>query len=474
MNKKELTELFKTGDFDSFIDELKSGRLTPLPDVAAYDRQIKPQGHEIFNEATRPNKIVTLENGNTRLELVARIALAFQKLIVNRAASFLFGNPVNLKTDDTKTMDIVSALKSVFADAKTDSMNKEIAKTMMSECEVAEYWHIVESDDDAPRYGFDSKLRIRCSVFSRKNGDVLYPYFDENRNLIAFSRQYVIVNRKSDKKKTFIETFTADEFMKFTQNDGGNWVMCEGFPRKNMIGKIPIIYGCQNEPEWADVQNIIERLEKLLSNFADTNDYHASPKIFVTGTVTGFAKKGETGAIIEGTDGATAQYLAWNNAPESVKTEIDILLKMIYTLSQTPDISFDNVKSLGSISGVALKLLFMDSHLKVQDKSGIYDEYLQRRINVVLAYLAAMNSKDGGFVKKCKTAIVTPVINPYMLTDLATEVATMQSAAGNVAVASRRTVVSRLGLVDDVDAELNEIANDEQNASMADVMTPMM
>ena len=474
MNSKQLTELFQTGDFDSFIDELKSGRLTPLPDVPKFDLQIHPDGHAINDKSKRPDKTVKMENGNTRIEPVARIALALQSLITKRAVSFLFGKPIKLDSDDPSANDVVSALKSVFADIKGNSLNRKIARTMMTECEVAEYWHIVDSDDDAPRYGFDSRLRIRCSVFSRENGDILFPYFDENRNLIAFSRQYAISDHRNNKVTSYIETFTASEFLKFEQTDGGKWVLCDGYPRKNAIGKIPIVYGRQPETEWANVQNLIERLEKLLSNFADTNDYHAAPKIFVTGQVTGFAKKGETGAIIEGTDGATAQYLAWNNAPESVKAEIDILLKMIYTISQTPDISFDNVKSLGSVSGVALKLLFMDSHLKVQEKAEIYDEYLQRRTNIVLAYLAAMNSTDAEFVRRCKTVIITPTIDPYMLTDLASDVATLQSAAGNIAIASRRTAVSKLGLADDVDGELDEIARDEQNASMADVMTPMM
>lgn len=472
MNKKQLDELYKTGDFDSYINELKSGRLTAMPDVNKYNNELHLQGHAINDEGKRPNKVVSLENGATRIELVARIQLAFQKLIVERAVSFLFGNPVNLKSDDSNAMNIISALKSVLADVKSETLDARIARTMMTEREVAEYWFVSKSDDDVARYGFDSRLRIRCNVFSRKNGDVLFPYFDENRDLIAFSRQYAIENN-DDTTDIFMDVFTAQEFQRFKSSNNGIWEMCEGFPRKNTIGKIPIIYGEQDDVEWADVQNLIERLEKLLSNFADTDDYHASPKIFVTGQVTGFAKKGETGAIIEGTDGATAQYLAWNQAPESVRLEIDILLKMIYALSQTPDISFENIKSLGSISGVALKLLFMDSHLKVKNKSGIFNEYLQRRINIILAYLAQMNSKDAAFVKQCKTTIVTPQINPYMLTDLQTEVATLQSAAGNVAIASRRTVVSKLGLVDDVDAELDEIERDEQNASMGDIMTPM-
>mgnify|MGYP007057868075 FL=1 len=85
--------------------------------------------------------------------------------------------------------------------------------------------------------------------------------------------------------------------------------------------------GRQPAVEWEDVQNLIDRLEKLLSNFADTNDYHASPKIFTTGTILGWAKKGESGAVIEGEEGATAQYLSWAQAPESVKLEIETLLR---------------------------------------------------------------------------------------------------------------------------------------------------
>ena len=151
----------------------------------------------------------------------------------------------------------------------------------------------------------------------------------------------------------------------------------------NPLGKIPVIYTTQGQSEWHDVQGLIERLETLLSNFADTDDYHASPKIFVTGTVRGFAKKGEAGAIIEADQGATAQYLSWAQAPESVRLEIDTILSFIYTLTQTPNISFDNVKGLGAVSGVALEFLFTDAHLKVQDKMEYLDDYLTLRNNII-------------------------------------------------------------------------------------------
>lgn len=135
---------------------------------------------------------------------------------------------------------------------------------------------------------------------------------------------------------------------------------------------------------------LIERLEHLLSNFAETNDYHASPKLFVTGHIQGWSQKGEPGTVIEGDKDASMQYISWHNAPESVKLEMDTLLHMIYTLTQTPDISYHSIHSMNAPSGAALKLLFLDASLKVQDKREIFDAYLARRLSVLKAYLAQL------------------------------------------------------------------------------------
>lgn len=152
-------------------------------------------------------------------------------------------------------------------------------------------------------------------------GDRLYPYFDDTRDMVAFSRQFTRKDRDMI-TRTYFETYTKDKHYLWCCDGldgevaGKNWTLVEGFPKELTIGKIPVIYACQPQVEWEDVQSLIDRLEKLLSNFADTNDYHASPKIFVQGKVIGFARKGEAGAIIEGENGATAQYLAWQTHPK--------------------------------------------------------------------------------------------------------------------------------------------------------------
>ncbi|MDR1632155.1 MAG: phage portal protein [Dysgonamonadaceae bacterium] len=123
----------------------------------------------------------------------------------------------------------------------------------------------------------------------------LYPYFDETGDMIAFSRQFSIIDKKG-KTTTYFETYTDTEHRMWKQEESA-WEIVEGYPKPITIGKIPIIYGKQDFVEWEDVQGLIDRLETLLSNFADTNDYHSSPKIVVKGDVLGFAQKGESGAI---------------------------------------------------------------------------------------------------------------------------------------------------------------------------------
>lgn len=492
MNSKQINELLASENHSTAIAELKNGRNATEPNAAEYIAQLDPQGHDVNDPVKRRDKkvkvdlsdfdindeekknIKTVTNGdgeteNFRIEPVARVALAIQKLIVKRAVAFTFGNPVILNAEPeegTKEADVLKAVKRVLFDNKSRTLNRKVARGMYSSKESAELWYPVEKP--TKNYGFDSTHKLRVAIFSPLFGDRLYPYFDETGDMIAFSREYVVKD-SAGVKHTYFETYTDTEIRKWTLTSN-QWQLLDGYPKKNQIGKIPVIYGRQPAVEWEDVQNLIDRLEKLLSNFADTNDYHASPKIFTTGTILGWAKKGESGAVIEGEEGATAQYLSWAQAPESVKLEIETLLRMIYTITQTPDIAFDSVKGIGAVSGVALKLLFMDAHLKVQDKCEIFDDYLQRRLSVIQAFLSQMNTKDKAFVDACGSLIIEPEIVPFMIEDEAANVNLLLSATGQKAICSRKTAVQQLGWVNDTEEEIAQIESEEGGQMYNDLL----
>lgn len=478
-------------DQQSVVTELMNGRSKATPPVAMFAKELDPKEHDVMNPAIRRDKWVKVDPEDLgdedasnvksvtgedvdgkkakRRELVARIALAIQKLIVRRAVAFLFGNDVVLTAEadeGSKEEEVLKACRKVLAEAKSRTINRRVARVMFSCTESAELWYPVEKPNN--KYGFNSKFKLRCLVLSPLKGDELYPYFDETGDLVAFSRRYF----REDNKKVkhyFFETYTDEQHIIWEQRNDG-WQLMEGYPRENAIGKIPVVYGCQEQVEWADVQNLIDRLEKLLSNFADTNDYHASPKIVVKGEILRWSKKGDAGSVIEMDDQGSAEYLTWSQAPEAVKLEIETLLRMIYTLTQTPDVSFDSVKGL-NVSGVALELMFMDAHLKVQDKREIFDEYLQRRMSIIQAYLKVMNTRDAAFGAACDDLTIEPEITPYSLKDDQSTVNLLMNATGQKAIMSRKTAVSQLGWVDDPTKEIEQIEQEESTTGMADLFT---
>lgn len=466
-------------DYRSAIDELKKGRGIDAPDMKQANL-LELKHHDINDEKKRPNKKVKVDKSNvtenvkqvttsegnesdesTRWEKVARIALALQQLIVKRAVAFVFGNPVylNAETGEDENMKaVLKAVERILYDVKQKSLNRKVARVLFSCTEVAELWYPVEKKHKA--YGFDSEYKLRVAVFNPMKGDILYPYFDETGDMTAFSREFTI--EKETAKINYFETYT-DEFHYMWNLSENGYAIVEGYPKANELGKIPVVFGNQEKVEWAEVQNLIDRLEKLLSNFADTNDYHASPKIVVKGELTGFAKKGESGAILqlEGDD-ASANYLAWQNAPESVKLEIETLLRMIYTITQTPDISFDAVKGLGAISGIALKLLFMDAHLKVADHSEVLDEYLQRRMNIIKAFVGKFKVDLADAAEELQ---IEPEIIPYMIDDELADITKWTTANGNKPIISQKLSVQLAGLSKDYEADFDQIQDENAKAN---------
>ncbi|MDR2652253.1 MAG: phage portal protein [Prevotellaceae bacterium] len=490
----DITQLLKenSDNTNAIIEKLKSGRNAAEPDVDLFESQLNPAKHDVMQEAKRPNKKTKedisdeeaeeyrIQNNlpvgytggikeRTRPVKVARIALALQKLIVKRAVAFTFGNPIilNAEPESDNEKVVLKAVKNILLDTKSRTTNRKIAREIFSFTEAAELWYPVPVDNHI-KYGFDSKFKLRVAILTHRDGNKIYPYFDETGDMTAFSREFLRVDDKKN-KYAYFETYTSEAHYLWKQ-DKGQWEMEEGYPKPNVIGKIPVIYGQQPSVEWEDVQKLIERLEELLSNFADTNDYHASPKIIVKGELMGFAKKGETGAILqlEG-DNADAKYLSWDHAPESVKLEIETLLRMIYTITQTPDISFDSIKGIGAISGIALKLLFMDAHLKVQDKMEVFDDFLQRRLNIIKAYISQFNTQ---LSEACETLSIEPEIVPYMIEDEQAKVDLLITANGGKAVASQKTTVQQLGWVADAEAEYDQILSEEAANSSADITEP--
>ncbi len=453
----ELTELQSlAGNFEELKKKIAAQK--PTVDTSKFADQYNPIKHEVNDTAKRPDKVVQTDQGTSTVP-VTRLSLPMQKRIVNMAATFLTGNPVKLiaiPADEMQTS-LLSVIQKSWDDNKLDYESKTLAKLMMSQTEVAEIWYTEQVD---PVYWAGTandgvSFRLRMKILSPSLGDILYPVFNMNGDMIAFGRTYFI--QVGDKKVEHFDLYTETTTYLGEKSDAG-WSTNQ---EANVLGKIPIIYYSQDNVEWADVQQLIDRLEKLISNHGDTNDYYGSPMVKVKGEIKGFAKKGEQGKVLELMDGAEADYMTWDQSPESLSMEYKNLRSLIFDLTDTPDISFEQMKGLGTYSGVALKMLFLGAHMKASDKEEIFGKCIQRRINFIKAAMARLNVKLEGALPLS----IKPRFEYYLPKNDQEIIDMLMTATGNKPIISQKTAVSRNPLVDDPETEIENIKQDQESAS---------
>lgn len=379
-----------------------------------------------------------------RMEKINRVNLSMQKLICDKRVSFCLANPVirtysGLGTDEEHEQ-VRFPMERIYFDNKIPTHDRETARNIFTYTEVAEYWYPVELKERSMKYGFDSNKKLRVSMFSRENGYKFFPLKDRNGDLICFSMEWQ--EKLLGKLTTFFWSFTDEEIVKFKRVGAWKWEVVESDPHD--LGKIPIVFGWQMYPEYRPATSAIKRLEKILSNHGEINDYHSAPKLFLKNAdkIDGVGEKGQAGIVLQGKGEADAKYITWDHATDSVKLEIDNLLMIIYSLTQTPNISFDNIKGIGPISGVATKLLFLDAHLAVKDKEGVLLDFQQRRNSIVTSYLGIMEPALKPLVDKVE---INSKLNPFMIADDKEKAEIAQIENGNLPVKSQETTVIEAG-----------------------------
>jgi SPP1 family phage portal protein len=151
-----------------------------------------------------------------------------------------------------------------------------------------------------------------------------------------------------------------------------------------------------------------------------------------------------------------AEFLTNSNAPESVKLEMEKLENLIFALSSTPNLSFDNLKgSIGNISGIALKLLFLDSMIKAKMNEGDNKTMIQRILNIITSGIAKSTKiKIGNQESK-----IDIKFNTILPNDLKEAVEIMSTGKG-ANIISTETAIDYLDLSSDSKKELELIKSE--------------
>lgn len=426
----------------------------------------------------KPDKIYYDSDGMAQSVKIVKVPVPYQEEIVEVGVAFLFGAPVEivLNNNDDKYKKAFDMFNKVRKDNKLDYFYIELATRLFIETKVAELWYTYK---DA-----DGKTKYRVMLLSKKNGNDIYVHFDDHNDMDAFIRKYKTTDLE---KKSFehIDVYMVDKIFKYKRAGDSDWE--EPTKVANDFGKIPAIYYEIEKPIWYKVQRAIDRYEELISRHGDTNDYYGDPILKLKGELkkedtSGGKKrkdlqvKGKSGKTLHfreklGSDGKVvygdAEFLTWDSAPESIKMEIENLNKIILSKTKTPDLNFDNVKGLGSLPGITVKLMFLGSILKAMNRHKIFGAGLTRENNLIKAMLGKTLKKESeGYGENTFKELDISINFGNVLPDSIVEmIENLSKAVAGEPIMTRDAAVRRNPLVDDPEGEIEKMDEDEKKVS---------
>ena len=461
---KTLKEILEAGrDATQIVSDLKQKTIEVIP-WSTLEKEYNPKKHPVMTDATYNSK-------TDRKGKVTRVILPWQKLAVRRMGALAFGIPVKrvYKPKDDRQKKAAAILESIYKRNHINSVNLERSKFLYASCEVVTIWYTQNVEGGAVYAGEKAPYKLRCKNYSPMKGDQLYPLFDEYDDMIALSVEYT--RKEGTVSVTYFDTYTADQHYRWKAS-GTEWIE-DMTPEPIKIGKINGVYGNREQPVWEEQSENVFEAEWTYSYNGNYVRKNSRPNWVVFCDPQDKVKIGQEKDderlgrnVLKYPANAKAEYKTWDQSIESIKFHTSELKSNFFMGLQLPDMSQESMKQT-PMSGEARKMMFLDAQQKVLDESGIWIEYFDRELSVVKAFACKMFPS---YAEAFNALEVENVITPYTIREEGERINNYSNATGGKAVMSRRTAISRLGMVDDVDEEI-KLIEDEEKVDMFDEPT---
>lgn len=453
-----ISEIFKAGSAGTIITELKK-KSVEIPDWGTLIKDYEPTKHKIASDMVgRKDR----QRSDGVVEKASRIYIGMEKLLSHRYNEYTFSLPVkraysNLEGNKTRA-EIANAIEAIYKHARIDAVNLKRGLAYYAACEIFTIWYTVERENTL--YGFPSKYKLKCKTYSPMEGYKLYPLIDEMDDMLAMSFEYE--KKIGEQTITYFETFTADRHYIWKRDSASADGWSEILNEDVSIEKIPGVYLFRQAPVYHGLSYLREEMEYTLSRNSDVIAYNSAPVLKISGDIVGEENKGEARRAFRMANGGDVSYVSWQQSVEALKYHIEMLIKLFFMQAQMPDVSFDNLKGLGSIGYDARQTLFTDAHLKIGDEAGAWTEFLERECNVIKAFLKKMNVK---WESEIDNVDVEHIVTPYVQNDEKYEIEKWMKANGDKPLIGHLESIRKAGVSEDPDTTFEEY-NNEQNASM--------
>jgi len=447
------------------IAAIKAQSLKKATDIENYVKEYKE-----FDRSQRDQQIETIQQDKTlaagKKAKMVKIYINHAQNIVETLAAFVIGKPITLIPSDEN--DLAKLIKQIWRVNRIDSKLLDATIIKFSQTQVAMQFYIVDAGETSllskvlVKLGMKAAAKeIKAQVLDNTKG-TMTPYFDATGDMMLFMWEYKA--KENDKEVSNVQIWDTTNMYHFKDGVLFGKALPHGFDR------IPIVYDAQDEPLWYTVKSPIDRHEVALSKLGDANDYSGHPILITEGKDISMPEKSESGKhfnipiTLGGEDGKTVikgdvRFLEAQTAPESNKLELDKLEDTIAYGSGVPNLSLEKLKSLGNVAEKTVKLMFIATDIKAALKQSATRTFIERCLNIIIS--GVTKTTNTTMAAEGKSLYYDVQFNSILPSDIAETVTYLSNAVAGKFV-SQKTAIGLIDLVDDHDAELNQIASENK------------
>ena len=337
------------------------------------DKALKEYNPELHDVCNRPNKY---REDHSEPYITEKLPRTRERYINEVELFFLLGEPIKWKKADGEDEAFglfTDYLKDTFFNAKI----RQCKRLAGAETVSALITHLYRKPDGT----------IGSDVFvaARSTGYKIKFLFDQYKNLIALAYGYTLKENGTNVPYWNIETA---EVIYTCRKSGFGWDV-DSIP--NPSEKINAILFLQPKA-WDGAERRIRRDEMLDSKVGDTNNYYADPIAAATADViASLPDNDKPGRLIQmPSEKSQFRYIEPPQDSSTRRDEKDNLNRTILFDTFTPDFSFENMKGLGTLSGVAIHNAMILGYIKRANRMEIYDEMISRFLHLTLKILTLL------------------------------------------------------------------------------------
>lgn len=334
-------------------------------------KEYNPQLHDVMHRA---NKI----RENSDPYITEKLPRTRERYINEVELFFLFGMPIKWKKeegDDEAYKLFTDYLDSTFFNAKIRQCKRLAGAETIS----ALVTHF-RQDDENP-----AKMQTDVFVVARSTGYKIRYLFDQYKRLMVFAYGYKLKEGNRDVEHWEILT------PKFNYECKKLPVGWEVNSIPNPTGKINALIFIQPKA-WDGAEQRIKRDEMLDSKIGDNNNYYADPIAAATADViASLPEVDKPGRLIQMPSAQSQfKYIEPPQDSASRRDEKDNLNKTILFDTFTPDFSFENMKGMGTLSGIAIRNAMILGYIKRANRLEVYEEMVSRFLHLTLKVLTQL------------------------------------------------------------------------------------